>query len=170
MPNLTQPEGSQSGLKRRVGVRWSQDHCYCRPWGAKPGPGRTPTAPPEMRGAESSESSGNNSCQTLIGRQHVSASLHLLRVQQAIWRSEQALGRRQGNMKVLFWVGLVVLVLGAASLFVPFPSREHHGIKVGGAEVGIETQSSAKVSPILSGVLIGAGALMMLGGRRSSQA
>jgi hypothetical protein len=71
-------------------------------------------------------------------------------------------------MKAIFWIGLVVLVLGVASLFVPIPNREHHGVQVGGAEVGIETQSSSKVSPIISAVLIGAGAVMMLaGGKRS---
>jgi hypothetical protein len=71
-------------------------------------------------------------------------------------------------MRALFWIGLVVLALGIASLFVPFPNREHHGVSVGGAEVGVETQHSSKVSPIISVVLIGAGAVMMLGGRRSS--
>ncbi len=79
-------------------------------------------------------------------------------------------GRKQGIklMKAIFWVGLVALVLGVASLFVPVPNREHHGVKVGSAEVGIETQHSSKVSPIISVVLIGAGAVMMLAGTKRS--
>jgi len=71
-------------------------------------------------------------------------------------------------MKTVFWIGLAVLILGLASLFVPFPQREHHGVEVGGADIGIETQHSEKVSPIISVVLIGAGAVMMIaGGKRS---
>jgi hypothetical protein len=33
-------------------------------------------------------------------------------------------------MKPLFWVGLVVLVLGVASLFVAVPRRENKGVKM----------------------------------------
>ena len=32
-------------------------------------------------------------------------------------------------MKVLFWIGLVVLVLGVASLAVPIPRTEKEGVK-----------------------------------------
>jgi hypothetical protein len=71
-------------------------------------------------------------------------------------------------MKALFWIGLLLLILGVLSLFVPFPSREHHGVEIGGAEVGIETQSSSKVSPLVSAALIGAGAVMLIAGRRTS--
>jgi hypothetical protein len=71
-------------------------------------------------------------------------------------------------MKATFWIGVVVLVLGVASLVVPFPNRELHGVQVGGADVGIETEHSSKVSPIISAVLIGAGAIMMVtGGKRA---
>ena len=34
-------------------------------------------------------------------------------------------------MKTLFWVGLVVLLLGIASLFVAIPHNENKGIKSG---------------------------------------
>ena len=34
-------------------------------------------------------------------------------------------------MKILFVIGLVVLVLGILSFFVPVPRTEHHGIDAG---------------------------------------
>ena len=68
-------------------------------------------------------------------------------------------------MKMLFVVGLVVLVLGIASFFVPFPQRENHGIKVGDASIGVQTQHDEKLSPAISAVLILGGAGMMIAGR-----
>ena len=73
-------------------------------------------------------------------------------------------------MKALFWLGLVLLILGLASLVVPVPHREREGVKVGGASIGIETRHSEKVSPIVSGVLIAAGAVLLVAGKRGSSA
>jgi hypothetical protein len=70
-------------------------------------------------------------------------------------------------MKMLFGVGLVVLILGIVSFFVPVPQRENHGIKVGDASIGVQTQHSEKISPIISAVLILGGAGMMIAGRGS---
>ncbi|HEU4416851.1 MAG TPA: hypothetical protein VFT65_18825 [Candidatus Angelobacter sp.] len=71
-------------------------------------------------------------------------------------------------MKGLFWLGLVVLVLGIASLFIPIPHSEREGMKVGGASIGIETRHEEKVSPIVSVVLIAAGAGMMMVGKKGA--
>lgn len=68
-------------------------------------------------------------------------------------------------MKVLFIAGLIVLVLGIASLFVPLPQRERAGVQVGDANIGITTTREEKVSPIVSAVLIIGGAGMMMAGR-----
>jgi hypothetical protein len=71
-------------------------------------------------------------------------------------------------MKALFAVGLVVLILGIVSLFVPIPQKDRAGIEVGGVSLGVETTSREKVSPIVSAVLVLAGAgLMVAGGRKS---
>jgi len=70
-------------------------------------------------------------------------------------------------MKVLFWVGSVVLVLGIMSLVVPLPHSESHGIKAGDVSIGVTTHSRQKVSPVVSGVLIAGGVLMMIGGGTS---
>ena len=72
-------------------------------------------------------------------------------------------------MKALFAVGLVILILGVASLFVPLPQKERSGIEVGGVSLGVETSHNEKVTPIVSGVLILAGAGLMIAGTRKSR-
>ena len=69
-------------------------------------------------------------------------------------------------MKMLLGVGLVVLILGVVSFFVPFPHRENHGIKVGDSSIGVQTQHDEKISPAISGVLVVGGMLMMIVGGR----
>jgi len=69
-------------------------------------------------------------------------------------------------MKLLFWIGLVVVVLGIASLVVPVPHTEHHGIKADNVNIGIETRHDEKISPWISGVIIVGGVSMMLAGSR----
>jgi hypothetical protein len=65
-------------------------------------------------------------------------------------------------MKAIFWIGLVVLILGFVSLFVPIPHSEEKGFKAGGISVGVETHHDEKVSPIISAVMILGGAGMMI--------
>lgn len=70
-------------------------------------------------------------------------------------------------IKSLFWIGLIVLVLGIASIFVPIPHRENQGIKAGDFKIGIETEQRERVSPVISAALILGGAgLIIAGGRR----
>jgi hypothetical protein len=68
-------------------------------------------------------------------------------------------------MKVLFPLGLVLIVLGVLSLFVALPHSERHGVSVGGASVGVETHSSEKVAPIVSAVLILGGIGLAVAGK-----
>ncbi len=70
-------------------------------------------------------------------------------------------------MRVLFWFGLAVLILGIASLFVTIPQRETHGIRAGDLSVGVQTRHNQKVSPIVSAVMIIGGASMMIAGGRT---
>ncbi len=65
-------------------------------------------------------------------------------------------------MKQLFWVGMVLIVLGLASLVIPLPHSERDGISAGGVSLGIQTQHSETVSPIISAVLIVGGAGLMI--------
>lgn len=78
-------------------------------------------------------------------------------------------GQLRGRaVKALFVTGLVVLILGIASFFVPIPHTENHGIKAGDVSIGVRTTEHERVSPIVSTVLILAGAGMMIGGRGRS--
>ena len=71
-------------------------------------------------------------------------------------------------MKPLLWIGLVVLILGLASLLVPIPRSERHGLQAGDVSIGITTQSEEKVSPMLSGLMILGGASLMIAGKGRS--
>ena len=71
-------------------------------------------------------------------------------------------------MKVLFWVGIVVLVLGELSLVIPIRHTEHSGIQAGGVSMGVETHYDEKVSPIVSAVMILGGAGMTIAGKYKS--
>lgn len=72
-------------------------------------------------------------------------------------------------MKVLLGLGILLLILGLASLFVPLPQRERHGIDVGSVSVGFETESRQKVHPAISALLIGGGLALVLVGRSGSK-
>jgi hypothetical protein len=71
-------------------------------------------------------------------------------------------------MKILFWAGIVVLVLGVLSLVIPIPHSERSGIQAGGISMGVETHYDEKVSPIISAVMILGGAGMMIAGKYKS--
>ena len=68
-------------------------------------------------------------------------------------------------MKPISWIGLVVLVLGVLSLLVPIPHKEREGFSAGGISMGVETQHSQTVSPIINAVMILGGAGMMIAGK-----
>jgi hypothetical protein len=69
-------------------------------------------------------------------------------------------------MKPLMVVGILLLVLGIASLFVPIPHNENQGINAGDVHIGVQVRHDEKVSPIISAVLIVAGAGLMFAGAR----
>lgn len=69
-------------------------------------------------------------------------------------------------MRILLVIGIILLVLGVASLFVPVPVREKHGIKAGPVSVGVETTEHEKVHPAVSAVLIAGGVVLLIAGAR----
>ncbi len=71
-------------------------------------------------------------------------------------------------MKAVFWIGMVVLILGIVSLVVPIPRNEREGFKVGGMSVGVETRHEEKVSPFVSAVMILGGVGAMVVGKMKS--
>jgi hypothetical protein len=70
-------------------------------------------------------------------------------------------------MKIMLLAGLVLVVLGVASLVVPVPHTETHGIKAGGMNIGVQTSDSERVSPIVSAVLIAGGIALAIAGART---
>lgn len=70
-------------------------------------------------------------------------------------------------MKALFVVGLVVLVLGVLSFFVPIPHTERHGIDAGDVHLGVNTHHDDLLPPAASVVLLVVGAGLMIAGRKS---
>lgn len=67
-------------------------------------------------------------------------------------------------MKIVLFAGLIVIVLGIASLIVPVPHSETQGIKIGDASIGVQTSHSERVSPIISVVLIAGGIALTIAG------
>lgn len=65
-------------------------------------------------------------------------------------------------MKNLFWIGTVLLVLGVASFFIPIPHTERERATAGGISLSIETRHEEKLPPIAGGLMIAAGAGMMI--------
>jgi hypothetical protein len=72
-------------------------------------------------------------------------------------------------MKILLLAGLLVIVLGIASLVVPIPRTETHGIKAGDMNIGVQTSSSERVSPIVSAALIAGGIALAIAGARTGR-
>jgi hypothetical protein len=70
-------------------------------------------------------------------------------------------------MKMMLWAGLVLVVLGIASLVVPIPRTETHGIKAGDMNIGVETSHNERLSPIVSAVLIAGGIALAIAGART---
>jgi len=71
-------------------------------------------------------------------------------------------------MKTLFWIGMVVLILGIVSLLVPIPRNEREGFKAGGISIGVETRHEEKVPPFVSAVMILGGIGTMVAGKLRS--
>jgi hypothetical protein len=71
-------------------------------------------------------------------------------------------------VKALFWVGLVILILGLASLVVPIPRTDRESLTVGGVLLAVEAQHQEKLSPFVSGVMILGGLGAMAAGRRKT--
>ena len=71
-------------------------------------------------------------------------------------------------MKALLLVGVLLMVLGILSFFVPVPHSEHHGVNLGDAHIGVTTEHDEKVAPAVSIILVVVGAGLMIAGRKAS--
>lgn len=71
-------------------------------------------------------------------------------------------------MKNLALVGVLLLGLGLLSFLVPIPHRENHGVKIGDAKIGIQTEHSEKLPPAVGIVLLAGGVLTLVLGSRNT--
>lgn len=69
-------------------------------------------------------------------------------------------------MRALLIVGILLIVLGVASLFVPIRYKERHGINAGPVSIGVTTTESRKAPPAVTATLIIAGVALMAAGAR----
>jgi hypothetical protein len=72
-------------------------------------------------------------------------------------------------VKLLFWIGVLSAALGLLSLVVPIPHSEREGFSVGGLSMGVKTQHSETVSPIISAAMIIGGVGLMVAGTLSGK-
>ena len=73
-------------------------------------------------------------------------------------------------MRLLTWIGIVLLVLGVVSFVVPVPTSHSHSAKIGDASIGITTHDREKLSPAIGGVLCAVGAVLLIAGSRRATA
>lgn len=69
-------------------------------------------------------------------------------------------------MKPAAIIGIVLIILGIASLFYGVPTREKQGVKIGDAEIGVETKSTKPVPVAISAALIVGGIIGVVAGSR----
>jgi len=73
-------------------------------------------------------------------------------------------------MRLLTWIGIVVLVLGILSFVVPVPVSHSRSANVGDASISITTHENRKLSPAVGTVLCGAGVVLLIAGWRKADA
>ena len=64
-------------------------------------------------------------------------------------------------MKAVLVIGALLLVLGIASFFVGIHRTENNGIKIGGAEIGVQTRHTERI-PLAGSIALIAGGIVLL--------
>ena len=70
-------------------------------------------------------------------------------------------------MRALLAVGLIILILGILSFFVPVPHTERHAVDAGDIHLGVNTHHDDLLPPAASIALVVVGAGLMIAGRKS---
>ncbi len=74
------------------------------------------------------------------------------------------MGEGGAAMKGKFWIGVILLALGLASLFVSVPRREERKVSAGDLSIGVQLQRRERIPPAVSIVLIVVGGALILTG------
>jgi hypothetical protein len=69
-------------------------------------------------------------------------------------------------MKAALLIGGIILILGIASFFVGIPRTENNGVKIGGAEIGVQTRHTERIPPAGSIALVVGGIVLIAVGAR----
>jgi hypothetical protein len=69
-------------------------------------------------------------------------------------------------MKNMTVFGGLLLILGLLAFLVPVPQREDHGIKIGDTKIGVQTESSHRLPPVVGGLLLAGGVLLIAAGSK----
>jgi len=77
-----------------------------------------------------------------------------------------AVRTKGGYMKGLTMLGAILLVLGLLAFVVPIPHKEDHSMKIGDAKIGVQTEHSDRLPPLVAGVLVLAGVVTLAAGTR----
>lgn len=70
-------------------------------------------------------------------------------------------------MRILLWIGVVVLALGILSFFVPLPHDQRHSVRIGDERFSVEKHEHERVQPVVGVTLVVVGAALMIAGSRS---
>jgi uncharacterized membrane protein HdeD (DUF308 family) len=71
-------------------------------------------------------------------------------------------------MKSVGVIGILLLVLGLLAFVVPVPHHENHGVKIGDAKIGVQTEHSEKLPPAVGIVLLVGGIVALAVGAGKS--
>jgi len=69
-------------------------------------------------------------------------------------------------MKGLTLLGAILLILGVLAFAVPIPHTKDHDVKIGDTKIGVQTQHSDRVPPVLAGTFVVAGVIALAAGAR----
>ncbi len=69
-------------------------------------------------------------------------------------------------MKAVLVLGALLIIFGVASFFVGIPRTENNGVKIGGAEIGVQTRHTERIPPAGSIALIVGGVVLVAVGAR----
>jgi hypothetical protein len=64
-------------------------------------------------------------------------------------------------MKNAVMIGVLLLALGVIAFVVPIPHSQSHGVKIGDTKVGVQTEHSEKLPPIVGIVLLVGGVVVL---------
>ena len=69
-------------------------------------------------------------------------------------------------MRGLLVFGVLLILLGIASLFISIPHRQTSGLRIGDAQIGVQTQTSERFPlPASIAIIVGGVVLAAVGGR-----